>query len=141
MGPAESVLGFHQRLAMGCTDGIGEVFSFAAAHRYWLDVSASLGLRLPEFAAFRRMIEGVFGCGSLQGRLAGEKIGSFRERIAGPVASVVFERDADKGATGVASVVLEEGCWKVLTYPGVFPGELLGQARSRSRSARERERS
>ena len=87
------------------------------------------------------MIEGAFGCGSLRERLAGEEIGSFRERSAGSVASVVFERDADMGATAVASVVLEEGCWKVLTYLGVFPGELLGQARSRSRSACERERS
>ena len=62
----------------------------------------------------------------------------FREKVVGAVASVVFTREGSPGGGSAAvSVVFEGGAWKIRTYPGIFPGGLLAEAKLGAARARK----
>lgn len=132
MRPCDCLRELHECLVSGQTERIGDYFSFSSAYRYWRDIATSLGAAVPEEADFTRTLEALFASSLVRGEVSSYTPGAFREKIMGRVASVVFERTGSGGTTGVASLVLEDGCWKVRTCPGIFPGELLSRVLSRT---------
>ncbi len=129
-GPAEAVRRFKDCLAQGRTSEMDDVFSFASAYQYMADVAASFGRGIPEETNLRRQIEDIFASTAVREGLASYSVEGMREKIMGRVASVVFTRVGATEGIGVASLVMEDQRWKVRTYPGVFPGELLPRMRS-----------
>jgi hypothetical protein len=129
-GPAEAVRRFKDCLAEGRTSEIEDVFSFASAYQYMADLAASFGRGIPEKTSLRREIEDIFASAAVREGLASYSVEGMREKIMGRVASVVFTRAGATEGVGVASLVMENLRWKVRTYPGVFPGELLPRMRS-----------
>jgi len=125
-------------LVSGDLEDMGEVFSFSSAYDYWRDIAVSGGGAEPEREWFREMINGLFASSLARETVSSHRIENPREKIMGPVACVVFERAGDPGCEGVATLVKEVGAWKVRTYPGVFPGELLYSMNARLRPPRER---
>lgn len=134
MEPVEGLALFHECLTSGRTEGIGDFFSFVSAYQYWSDICASLGRTIPDEAAFRSMIEALFASALVRDEVSSYSLSDCREKIIGPVASVVFRKRGAGDQKGVASLVREDGGWKVRTYPGVFPGELLNEIRRGVRS-------
>lgn len=134
--PSWCVSVFHRVLAEGRLDEAGNFFSFPSAYQYWQDVTAGLGASCPCEDDFRRMVMEAFGSVAVRAEVSSYTPTGFREKVIGCAGSVVFAKRAEGGAstvgdTGVASVVREGGRWKVRTYPGVFPGELLALAGGR----------
>jgi len=121
---------FRAAIAGGALGEIGNFFSFASAYQYWRDVTASFGAAWPDEPAFRQMVLEHFGGVEARAEAASCRPAQFTSRVIGGVASVVFRREGADGREAVATAVFEEGAWKVRTYPGVFPGRLLAQARA-----------
>ncbi len=136
--PAAVLKRFHDLLAEGHIDEIGEVFSFASAYDYWRDIAVSAGLRMPQEAPFREMLTALLSSSLVRDELASHRIEGPRERIMGSVACVVFTRAGDKTDEVAATLVREAGVWKIRTYPGVFPGELLSLVNAGPKPPRER---
>jgi hypothetical protein len=141
-GPGSGVVLFHGRLGAGDLADVEEVFSFRAAYAYWKDITASLGIAPGTVDEFRGILEGIFSQERVRAEAASYRPGDIRSKVVGEVASVVFTKEmaGGEGEPAVATVVKEDGRWKVRTYPGVFPGELLGQAKRRAGEAHERGR-
>ena len=133
MEPSEGLELFHECLASGRTEALRDLFSFSSAYQYWSDICASLGRAIPDEAAFRSMVEALFASTLVRDEVSCYNPGGCREKIIGPVASVVFHKRGAGNQRRVASLVREDGRWKVRTYPGVFPGELLCEARPSAR--------
>lgn len=124
--PSVSVRLFHQAIAAGRLGEIGNLFSFASAYAYWQEVATSMGFGCPGEEAFRRELLDAFAGDMARAEVSSYTPLGFKVKIIEAVASVVFMKSSD-GAEGefAASAVREDGCWKVRTYPGVFPGEML----------------
>lgn len=137
-GPGERLVLFHDRLAEGCIEDIGELFSFTSAWEYWRDIAVSLGLPVPQEAEFRAMVESLLSSSLVRDAVVSCRIRPVKVKTVGSVASVVFERSGGQGGRVVATLVNEGGSWKVRTYPGVFPGELLSLRNAARRPQRER---
>jgi len=136
--PTAALRRFRRVLVSGDLEDMGEVFSFSSAYDYWRDIAVSGGGAEPEREWFREMINALFASSLVRDTVSSHRIENPREKIMGPVACVVFERAGDPGCEGVATLVKEAGAWKVRTYPGVFPGELLYLMNERLRPRRER---
>ena len=136
--PGERLRLFHDLLAEGRTEDVEELFSFSSAYEYWRDIAVSAGLRVPEEGKFQAMVKALFSSSLVRDLVAGSEIRPAKVRVMGPVASVVFERSLSTGARGVATLVNEGGSWKVRTYPGIFPGELLSLIGAARRPQHER---
>jgi hypothetical protein len=136
--PSGCVISFHDFLAGGRVEAAAGIFSFAAAWRYWRDVAWSLGVGCQDESDFRGVVMAVFSGGSSAGGVSAYCIAAARHKIIGSVGSVVFDKESPSGAneTAVATVIREDGRWKVRTYPGVFPGRLLVEAMRAAAMAR-----
>ena len=136
--PSACVISFHDCLAGGRVEAAASVFSFTAAYRYWRDVAASLGVGCQDEGDFRSVVMAMFSEGPAARGLSAYGIAAARSKVIESVGSVVFEKEAPSGAneTAVATVIREDGRWKVRTYPGVFPGRLLAEAMRAAATAR-----
>jgi len=137
--PSAKVAVFHRRLASGQLENIDEFFAFPAAYNYWCDIAVSLGIPRPRQEDFRVAVARLLAADDVRAELSSYRPVEFRQKIVGEVGSVVFRKEgAPPGNDSAAvSVVLEDGRWKIMTYPGVFPGRMLVEARRDARSARE----
>ena len=138
-GPVNAVVLFHGRIASGGLAEIERFFSFGSAYNYWRDVTASLGASCPGEDEFRRMVMEVFGDETVRAEVSSYGPCDLRQKVIASVASVVFRREgaAPGDGPGAASTVMEEGRWKVRTYPGVFPGPLLAKLKLGARQGGE----
>ncbi len=130
--PARAVVLFHESLAAGRPDDAADVFAFAAAYRLWADVSASYGMSCPAEVEFRNEVRTILSLDETHSLAASYDVAALRHLVIGDAASVVFEiRRRDSSAeTGVATAAMEDGVWRVRTYPAVFPGRLLAALKS-----------
>ena len=137
--PSGCVISFHDCLARGRVEAAAGIFSFAAAYRYWRDVAWSLGVSCQDEIDFRGVVMAMLSDGGSSSGLSAYGIAAARHKIIGSVGSVVFDKESPSGAneTAVATVIREDGCWKVRTYPGVFPGRLLVEAVNAARARGE----
>jgi len=134
--PHRAVMLFHRSIRSGRTAAIADLFSFRAAYDYWRDVTASLGLGCRAEGEFQTMLSQRFLLDEVRSDAASYRVVAVRSKILGSIAGVVFTKVKSSGQreTAVATVVFEDGRWKVRTFPGVFPGTLLSEVK---RSAAE----
>ena len=107
---------------------------------YWLDITTALGAPCADEGVFCSEVVALLEKASTKEQESSYSVSGIRTKVLGAIGSVVFTRNIKgKGReTAVATVVLEAGGWKVRTYPGVFPGEMLSQARRGAGGAHKR---
>ncbi len=135
-----AVLSFHERISSGDLSEIDGMFAFESAHKYWLDITTALGAPCAGVEVFCSEVLALFEKASVREQESSYSVSGIRTKVLGAIGSVVFTKDfkENKSETAVATVALERGGWKVRTYPGVFPGEMLSQVRRSAGGAHER---
>jgi hypothetical protein len=130
---------FHDAIASGRVDEAAEAFAFDAALEYWRNITTALGVRCEGGGAFRQTVMEILRRQEVREKVSSCRLADFKCKVIGGVGSVVFKQETVDGEslTGVATVAVEAGRWKVRTYPGVFPGTLLAEAKQSAARARD----